>query len=66
MSLKDFTVAPYNGRHLVYATTHDTGTKWGSMSFSPFTEPATTARSTARACPSGTSLAVSARRRRWS
>ncbi|MGW2218236.1 non-reducing end alpha-L-arabinofuranosidase family hydrolase [Nonomuraea sp. NPDC001684] len=35
VSLKDFTVAPYNGRHLVYATTHDTGTKWGSMSFSP-------------------------------
>ncbi|MEO3862623.1 non-reducing end alpha-L-arabinofuranosidase family hydrolase [Acrocarpospora sp. B8E8] len=37
VSLKDFTVAPYNGRHLVYATTHNTGTSWGSMNFSLFT-----------------------------
>jgi hypothetical protein len=36
VSLKDFTVAPYNGRHLVYATTHDTGTRWGSMNFGLF------------------------------
>ncbi|MEU8659425.1 non-reducing end alpha-L-arabinofuranosidase family hydrolase [Actinoplanes philippinensis] len=36
-SLKDFTHAPYNGRQLVYATTHDNGTSWGSMNFSPFT-----------------------------
>jgi hypothetical protein len=36
VSLKDFTHAPYNGRNLVYATTHDTGTSWGSMNFGLF------------------------------
>ena len=35
-SLKDFTTVNYKGRHLVYATTHDTGTTWGSMSFGSF------------------------------
>ncbi|MEV0239676.1 non-reducing end alpha-L-arabinofuranosidase family hydrolase [Streptomyces sp. NPDC050674] len=37
VSLKDFTVVPYNGKQLVYATTHDTGTRWGSMNFGLFT-----------------------------
>jgi hypothetical protein len=36
VSLKDFTHAPYNGQNLVYATTHDTGTTWGSMNFGLF------------------------------
>ncbi|MFF7731920.1 non-reducing end alpha-L-arabinofuranosidase family hydrolase [Streptomyces sp. NPDC007984] len=39
-SLKDFTVVPYNGKQLVYATTHGaagTGKAWGSMNFTPFT-----------------------------
>uniref|UniRef100_UPI003B3BE549 non-reducing end alpha-L-arabinofuranosidase family hydrolase n=1 Tax=Micromonospora sp. TaxID=1876 RepID=UPI003B3BE549 len=35
VSLKDFTVAPYNGKQLVYATTHISSTtgNWGSMNF---------------------------------
>jgi hypothetical protein len=37
VSLKDFTYVPYNGKHLVYSTTHDTGTSWGSMNFGLFT-----------------------------
>ncbi len=38
VSLKDFTTAPYKGKHLVYATTHDSGTAWGSMSFGLFAD----------------------------
>ncbi|MEI7032850.1 non-reducing end alpha-L-arabinofuranosidase family hydrolase [Streptomyces pratensis] len=38
VSLKDFTVVPYEGRQLVYATTHDTGTRWGSMNFGLFSD----------------------------
>ncbi|MDQ1250679.1 MAG: hypothetical protein QG597_5059 [Actinomycetota bacterium] len=37
VSLKDFTHVVHQGKHLVYATTHDAGTKWGSMNFSLFT-----------------------------
>src|SRR3954463_10528191 len=37
VSLKDFTNVVHNGRHLVYAPTHDTGTTWGSMNFGLFT-----------------------------
>lgn len=34
-ALREFTVAPYNGQQLVYATTQDRQSKWGSMAFSP-------------------------------
>ncbi len=37
VALKDFTNVVYNGKHVVYGTTHDTGSSWGSMSFAPFT-----------------------------
>ncbi|WP_055719302.1 non-reducing end alpha-L-arabinofuranosidase family hydrolase [Streptomyces niveiscabiei] len=35
LSLKDFTTATYNGKHLVYGTSSDGS--WHSMGFSPFT-----------------------------
>ncbi|KAH7368925.1 family 62 glycosyl hydrolase [Plectosphaerella cucumerina] len=37
-SLKDFTYVPYNGKHLVYGTYHDMGTRWGSMNFGLFSD----------------------------
>ncbi|MEV4023208.1 non-reducing end alpha-L-arabinofuranosidase family hydrolase [Actinosynnema sp. NPDC050801] len=36
VSLKDFTYVPHNGKHLVYGTTHDFGSSWGSMNFGLF------------------------------
>jgi len=37
VSLKDFSTVVFNGQHLVYGTTHDQGSTWGSMNFSLFT-----------------------------
>ena len=37
VALKDFTNVVHNGKHIVYATTHDTGSTWGSMNFGAFT-----------------------------
>ena len=37
VSLKDFSTVMFNGRHLVYGTTHDNGSTWGSMNFGLFT-----------------------------
>ncbi|MEW2430094.1 non-reducing end alpha-L-arabinofuranosidase family hydrolase [Micromonospora sp. NPDC047644] len=54
VSLKDFTVAPYNGQQLVYATTHDFGSSWGSMNFSLFSNYNQMGSATQNAMNSGT------------
>ncbi|MFI9639980.1 non-reducing end alpha-L-arabinofuranosidase family hydrolase [Micromonospora sp. NPDC051925] len=54
VSLKDFTVAPYNGKQLVYATTHDFGSSWGSMNFGLFTNWSEMASASQNGMSSGT------------
>ena len=53
-SLKDFTTAPYNGRQLVYATTHDFGSTWGSMNFGLITNWSDLASASQNTMSSGT------------
>ncbi|MFG1914941.1 non-reducing end alpha-L-arabinofuranosidase family hydrolase [Micromonospora sp. NPDC048898] len=54
VSLKDFTVAPFNGQQLVYATTHDFGDSWGSMNFSLFSNWSQMASATQTGMNAGT------------
>ncbi|XVS66455.1 non-reducing end alpha-L-arabinofuranosidase family hydrolase [Actinosynnema sp. CA-299493] len=54
VSLKDFTTVPYNGKHLVYGTTHDNGTSWGSMNFGLVTNWSDLASAPQQAMNSGT------------
>ncbi|MEH0638703.1 non-reducing end alpha-L-arabinofuranosidase family hydrolase [Streptomyces bottropensis] len=54
-SLKDFTGVVHNGKHVVYATTHDTvageNGRWGLTTFSPFTNWSDMANATQNKIP---------------
>ncbi|KAJ7051153.1 glycoside hydrolase family 62 protein [Mycena amicta] len=52
VSLKDFSHVPFNGQHLVYGSTHDTGTTWGSMGFGTFSDWSQMASATQTGMPS--------------